>query len=135
MKGFTLIELLVVITIIAFLSTIGFVMYSQFSRNARDARRQSDLKFIQSALEDFHADQLYYPQTITFGSKLELGTRTYMTEVPKDPLASQSYSYVSSGCTFSKCTGYCLFANMEGTPPNNSTCTPTDPFDYGVTRP
>lgn len=135
MKGFTLVELLVVITIIAFLSTIGFVMYGQFTKSARDARRQSDLKFIQSALEDFHADQLYYPQTVVSGSKLELGSRIYMTEVPKDPIASQSYFYDPSGCASSKCTGYCLYSNMEGTAPrSDGTCTKAE-YNYGVTRP
>ncbi len=38
-KAFTLVELIVVITILAILSTIGFVSYSWFSSKARDSSR------------------------------------------------------------------------------------------------
>ena len=138
-KGFTLIELLIVITIIAILSAIGLVLYGSFIKSARDAKRQSDLKFIQSALEDYHADRLSYPATFTFGVAFLDSGREYMKEVPKDPQPSQSYSYVPSGCTDSVCTGYCLYANMEGNPPSSDTdCRDSYPaggYDYGVTRP
>lgn len=153
-KGFTLIELLVVISIIAVLSTVGLVSYTDFLKKSRDAKRQSDLKFIQSALEEYHADQIYYPITGTgncpspgdgrfrVGCALTntSGTKTYLTKVPNDPIANSDYSYVPwpSSCnnTSTNCTSYCLFANMDTTPPQSDQgCTLSGNYDYGVTRP
>ncbi len=136
--GFTLIELMVVITIIAILSTTGLVYYGNFERSSRDARRQSDLKFIQSALEDYHADQLYYPiaSAVTPGSSLTGGGKTYITTVPNDPQPPASYNYAPSGCTGSQCTGYCLYAQLENTTlTSDPGCTPPTGYNYGVTRP
>lgn len=140
MKGFTLIELLVVITIIAFLSTMGLVLYSQFTKNARDARRQSDLKFIQSALEDYHSDLLFYPTAIglndvlssgaTFTSDTGIGSgvapstgKKYLNEVPKDPIVSTAtpycYTATPSSCDNSStnsCKSYNIYAKLENPP-------------------
>lgn len=139
-KAFTLVELLVVITIIAILSTIGLVAYGTFLKNARDARRQADLKFIQSALEEYHADQHYYPSGTTLGSSITNNTtplKTYLTTVPKDPKDQSAYSYVASSCdnNSANCTSYCLSANIEGTVPLDLACTPSSGFNYAVTRP
>lgn len=142
-RGFTLIELLVVISIIAILSVIGLVAYGNFLKNSRDAKRQADLKFIQSALEDYHADQLYYPASVTPGSPLALGAKTYLNQVPRDPTANPNYLYVASGtnCASStprNCTSYCLFAKIERTvPTSDQGCTsfPSGGYNYGVTRP
>ena len=45
-KGFTLVELIVVITILAILSTIGFVSYSWYLAGSRDTNRISQIKAI-----------------------------------------------------------------------------------------
>ncbi len=118
--GFTLIELMVVVSIIAILSTIGLVGYQVVTKNARDAKRQSDLKAIQSALEQYHADQFYYPFpagasgwsstngcnanyenagwfTVTCALKSPPnGSKTYLNKIPNDPLCSD---YLCSGNT------------------------------------
>lgn len=60
-SGFTLVELLVTITIIAILAAIGLVTYSVALKQGRDSKRQSDLRAIQSALEQYNSDQLFYP--------------------------------------------------------------------------
>lgn len=60
-SGFTLVELLVVICIVAILTVIGMGAYGNILKNSRDAKRQTDLRLIQSALEKYHADQGYYP--------------------------------------------------------------------------
>jgi len=55
-KGFTLIELLVVIAIIGLLSTLAVVSLNGARAKARDARRVSDVKAIQTAIELYKAD-------------------------------------------------------------------------------
>lgn len=135
-KGFTLVEMLIVISIIGVLSAVGLASYTSFLKNSRDAKRQADLKFIQTALENYHADQIYYPilspsscpetgdGKLRFGCSLTdvSGVRTYIAGIPKDPQSpSRDYAYEpkaidGSTCnnTTVKCTNYCLFAKMEG---------------------
>lgn len=145
-RGFTLIELLITISIIAILSAIGLITFNIFIKNARDAKRQSDLKTIQSALEQYHADQKYYPlnSQVTPGSPLSAGGRTYLAKVPNDPKGSPVYSYIASptgppACDnltqTTYCTSYCLYAGIEGTVPPDSACTPAGEYNYGVTKP
>lgn len=140
-KGFTLVELLITVTIISLLSVIGIVSYTAFIKNARDNRRDSDIKFIQSALEQYNADQKAYPVEITPGSPLSFGNRNYMTKVPTDPLGSNpNYLYVPKGsCSVTNpqnCLNYCLYVKLEGTPPvSNVGCEPSEHYNFGVTRP
>lgn len=60
-KGFTLIELLVVISIIAILTALGAVSFTNSRRAARDTRRLGDVKNIVTALEQYYADNGSYP--------------------------------------------------------------------------
>lgn len=112
-KGFTLIELLVVIAIIALLSTLAVVALNNAREKSRDAKRVSDVKQMQTALELYFADAGSYPvQTaaVTLGSTgydcLSLtsglasgcaGT-TYMGQVPSAPTppSDNTYSYISA---------------------------------------
>lgn len=52
-KGFTLIELIVVIAIIAILAGLVLVRIGNASRDARNARRDSDMNQIRSAIERY----------------------------------------------------------------------------------
>jgi len=136
-KGFTLIELLIVISIIAVLSTIGLVSYSNFLKSSRDAKRQSDLKFIQSALEDYHSDHIYYPFDV---QSLTAGSKTYLNKIPNDPKTPPDYSYEALGtnCTADtpkNCTKYCLYAQMEGTAPSSDSGCIKAGYNFGITRP
>ncbi|TSC66686.1 MAG: hypothetical protein CEO21_125 [Microgenomates group bacterium Gr01-1014_80] len=139
-KGFTLIELMVVIAILGILSAIGMVTYQAVNRNSRDAKRQADLKIIQSALEQYHADQFFYPLSISFGSSNSITnctgnpvspcavSKTYLNQVPSESSGTPQYNYVSSpsGCTNAaagpKCTGYCMYSNFEGPNPPGTSC-------------
>src|SRR5258708_23462584 len=121
-KGFTLIELLIVITIIGVLSAF-FINTSAINiKRSRDARRKSDLELIRSGIETYRADCNTYPLSITFGSSLKgngatlncTNTNTYISIVPKDPVASESYVYYSDGTLYQVCAG--LEAAPSGTP-------------------
>lgn len=124
-KGFTLIELLVVIAIIGLLSTLAVVALSSARTKARDAKRLSDIKQVQTALELYYTDNNRYP---VHGQALPLGTgnqvclensetgwnascnaNAYMGLVPKDPKAEAAYVYQSAdGAT------YTIQAVLEG---------------------
>lgn len=62
-RGFTLIELMVVVSVIAVLSTVGLVTYTNAQKNSRDAKRKADLGQIQSALELYYNINGRYPKT------------------------------------------------------------------------
>lgn len=143
-SGFTLIELLITITIIAILSAIALVSYTSFMKNSRDAKRQSDLKFIQSALEQYFADQKHYPFQVIPDRSITSGGRTYMTKVPSDPSGSPNYLYEEKGTncaelTPANCTNYCLKSHLENlsSPKTEDTlnCPTTDTYNYVVTKP
>lgn len=123
-KGFTLIELLIAISIIALLAAISLSTFSNLQKNSRDAKRKSDLKVIQSALQQYHSDQGFYPESIIISSPLTdvEGSRTYLTEVPTDPLEPVNWAYGYSGLSSigsscnngdTVCTKYCLYAYTE----------------------
>ncbi|MFH1232445.1 MAG: type II secretion system protein [Patescibacteria group bacterium] len=67
-KGFTLIELLVVIAIIGLLSTLAVVALNNARMKARDARRVTDVKQMQTALELYYNDAGKYPASVATGS-------------------------------------------------------------------
>jgi prepilin-type N-terminal cleavage/methylation domain-containing protein len=63
-KGFTLLELLVVIAILGVMATFIIVRFTGGQAAARDARRQSDVRQFQSAVEIYaNANNGLYPST------------------------------------------------------------------------
>ncbi|MDD5031955.1 MAG: type II secretion system protein [Patescibacteria group bacterium] len=85
-RGFTLIELLVVIAIIGLLSTLAVVALNNARQKSRDAKRVSDIKQVQTALELYYNDANSYPAALTWstGSIAYSGT-TYMSVLPSNP--------------------------------------------------
>lgn len=113
-KGFTLIELLVVIAVIGLLSSIILASLNTARKKGRDARRISDMKQLQTALE------LYYDTSNAYPAATSSLAPTYIAAVPTDPSAGAAYTYVKS----SDGNYYCLGATLEGTIP-----TPADTCD------
>lgn len=104
-QGFTLIELLVVIAIIGVLASIVLASLNSARRKSRDARRITDLKQIQLALELYFDAQSppQYPVAVapdspcTNGGGLSaLSTGGYIPQVPQDPQGG-CYRYTSIG--------------------------------------
>src|SRR3990167_6664867 len=114
-KGFTLIELLVVIAIIGILSSVVLASLNSARQKGRDARRISDVKQIQLALELFYDSNAGYPTGI-YGTILT--GPGYISAVPTDPsdntactdgaqASCYDYGQLSSGGSYE------LGANLE----------------------
>lgn len=117
-KGFTLIELLVVIAIIGLLSTMSVVALNNARQKSRDAKRLSDMKQVQTALELYFTDESEYPASVTFSGtgSIASSTRTYMAAVPRSPspkdggatCTSDNYIYTMNDSGASYDIYYCL---------------------------
>lgn len=122
-KAFTLIELLVVIAIIGILAGVVLVSLNSARVKARDARRMSDAKAIQTAMAMYFADNGDYPGAAPTGEtapepdyrSLELYESSfvpqYMSALPVDP----RYGRGANGYKFrGGSTSYILSLVMEG---------------------
>lgn len=120
-RGFTLIELIVAITIVAVLSTIGFTVYTQTQKAARDGKRIGDLEEVQKALEQYYSSTGSYPKTTdtssgkgSASSNLSLiNSSTYFRSgnLPADPSQTGSDDYQYAWCINPK--KYTLCAKLE----------------------
>ena len=136
-KGFTLIELLVVIAIIGLLATLAVVSLNNARQKSRDAKRVSDIRQIQTALDLYFLDQNSYPVETTAtglgstetcldngGFKASGCSGTiYMGSIPKDPsstgtLCTGVTTSDSAGCdyAYSSASGsdYKIYFYLEG---------------------
>ncbi len=140
-SGFTLIELLVVIAIIGLLSTLSILALNTARARSRDAKRISDVKQMQTALEMYFNDNNTYPSSVTSGDKLmATGTPsvTYMGVVPTAPTpadssacaSTNSYVYNSTDNGSSYTITYCLGSKTGGAAAGDHTATPA-----GITNP
>ncbi len=93
-KGFTLIELLVVIAILGLLATIVAVSLTSARARARDARRVSDIRQIELALELYYAAHQEYPTSTPY-TKLRNEGFLNMSADPADPKTGIAYCYAS----------------------------------------
>ncbi|MEK7595828.1 MAG: prepilin-type N-terminal cleavage/methylation domain-containing protein [Patescibacteria group bacterium] len=142
--GFTLVELLVVVVIIGVL--VGGILTvmnpAQVRGRARDAQRVSDLKILQTALEEFYLKKRYYPASSSFvyvnpasGVLYTNLVSTAATKVldilPSDPLndsiltdpcsntAAHRYNYIAPDQGGGQAQKYVLTSIMESPTSNN----------------
>ncbi len=119
-KGFTLIELLVVIAIIGMLSSIVLVSMGGTRKRARDARRQSDLQSVMTAMEMCYSDTTCggadsYPVWLNMStSTINIDndsppTPLYVGPV-NDPLNSGDYYYTVLA---NSAQYYCIYTKLE----------------------
>jgi len=104
-RGFTLIELLIVIAIIGILAAALLVSLGGARAAARDARRISDLRNVQAALELYFNKAAKYPGGVdnvagqswtnsTNGLKFQLlNAGIHGLKVPDDPNTAKHYRY------------------------------------------
>jgi len=128
-RGFTLIELLVVIAIIGILASIVLASLNTARKKGRDARRVSDMKQVQLALELFYdSNGSQYPignvapgYAMTDSATLDLAP-AYIAALPVDPVNTGTSVYKYSGtisnanaaqCATGTCVSYLLRAQVE----------------------
>lgn len=137
-KGFTLIELLVAVGIIGILASVSVVSVNSIRQKSRDAKRLSDVKEVQNALEAFLNNAGSYPVVgvagVTLGADAQkqlcsidkgFGTAVecaapasiYMATVNPNPTPNGiDYLYKSTGCAAGPakpCTGYTVDFKLE----------------------
>lgn len=140
-KGLTLVELLVVMAIIGILAVIGLGQFSATRRRARDSVRKADLDNIAKAIQLYYVDHEDFPgthegkiaifdlpdnpedliQDYDWGEEFKVGDTVYMSKLPQDPSAGQTYCYLKA------CPGECnyfIYARLENqNDPDIITCT------------
>lgn len=130
-KGFTLIELLVVIAIIGILSSVVLASLNDARRKSRDARRVSDIKQLQLALEFYFDANRTYPFQLDDGAD-SLATEGYMAQIPTDPTTQVAYFYAAiNPTTGGNCTSYHIGALLEDS--NHVTLTSDQDASGGTT--
>jgi prepilin-type N-terminal cleavage/methylation domain-containing protein len=123
--GFTLIELLVVIAIIGILSSVVLASLNTARQKGRDARRISDVKQLQLALELYYDSHQTYPAATGGAPSSLLSSEGFIPAVPQDPIAEVgSYKYaalrnsgdaaaVTTCDSTNVCASYVLRATLE----------------------
>ena len=135
-QGFTIVELLIVIVVIGILALLVITTYGGIQAKARNAKRASDVKSLQTQIEAFFSQNGYYPSRTDMNSSTWLSTN--MKSLDQNALidpsnatqsktmvtapAAKSYAYAvtdSSGNSCetddTTCAKYTLTATYEGT--------------------
>jgi prepilin-type N-terminal cleavage/methylation domain-containing protein len=151
-QGFTIVELLIVIVVIGILALLVITTYSGIQQKARNSKRSSDVKSLQTHLEAFYSQNGYYPSRTNMNdaSWRKTNMKSVDSEAVKDPSstcdpasnsgtclvaapAARSYSYnvlnssdASCEADNTTCAKYTLTATYEGQVNGKSTAVATN---------
>ena len=137
-KAFTLVELLIVISVFSLLFVLIWMFIPIQVAKARDAVRKVDIDKLTKYIEDYYTDTNCYPVSIPLcGNSFTLNDRTYISDIPCDPITKNSYVYVSE---ISDCPRWFqLYGNLEYTEDKiiddlgcRNGCGPDCQFNYGA---
>lgn len=124
-RGFTLMELLIVVAIIGILASIAMASYITAQKKGRDSRRINNLKEVQSAWEQYYADNnSTYPATCGFSVTPTPGVMSgvYLpVGYPIDPKSGSPYPSMYAGWSSCTATSYCFCAGVEVAGSTNAT--------------
>ena len=111
-NGMTLVEMLVVVTIVIMLGIIGlYLTYTQIFKGY-DARRKTDVKQIQVALEEYEKDHNCYPDSLPACETAGV-LGTYIPKVPCDPRLKTPYVYTPGPDGTACKKWYWVFVDLE----------------------
>ena len=122
-SSFTLVEMLVVVAVVGILASALLVSLGGSRAKARDARRISDLREVQNALELYCDREEKYPVVTNPGTesswqelRTELENAGITSHIPDDPINDGDYKYVYAQCGVNvdtKPQEYMLRAKLE----------------------
>lgn len=117
-RGFSLLELLVVISIVTILLTLAMSSFATAGKKGRDAKRKSDIKEIQNALEQYYSVCGFSYPVPGGGFYTDITcpdpALAIMPQVPTDPRAGTAY-YCGGTCNSA---GYTVCAVLEAETPS-----------------
>ncbi len=140
-RGFTLVELLVVIAIIGILMSMTLAGVSSAQIRSRDARRISDIRLIQSALEQHAVSQglIPYPPENSgdpdasdycptggsqkYGVYANICFAKFLADTPVDPKSKAEYLYRRPACLIEGTTGTSKVTGRKEGVTTSSGCT------------
>jgi prepilin-type N-terminal cleavage/methylation domain-containing protein len=135
-QGFTIVELLIVIVVIGILALLVITTYSGIQQKARNSKRQTDVKSLQTQIEAYFSENGHYPSraNLNDGAWLTANMKSLDRGALSDPSnpssqalagapAAKVYSYVplqsdhATDCEADAngCAEYTLTATYEGT--------------------